>query len=579
MLCWLLLLTLYPAIPIGQSQNTLAIAGPIAAFEGDAIAFTITLDGNPIQARVLFDGDHSTGYSNATTGTITLTMPTVSNEGHYFTIEATLPGNLSTTHTIFVKNITSLLRINHPTTPIIETQPFTITITDGITPISNAIIQFNSLTYTTNTNGEAQLLAPDVLVTTTYGIKANKTGYLQNTTMITVTEAGLGTNLMSIISPYIVEPDHSDIPVTIIGTNGGIPNVTISVYYQETKQAEYLTNSEGKISITSPMLAGENYFTLTCSKNNYTAQDGTNTCIIQLQKRSYPTDLQLSLTPSEVYEGNRITIHVTDDSGKPVSGTAIYEEGIILDETTDEQGTCIVLAPSTPFDREYSFYVTKTNYNFDEQTLTLRSTHKKTLLLNLNTSIQELEPFTLTVTDTSYIPIPTAQVTFNSHTQQTDTQGQVQLIAPEVSADTYLKIYVEKNGYIPAIQSIQIKNSDPTASAEKLIIHVQPKILTGETFNITITKGDNTPVENAQVTFSGTTQYTNTLGSVIFTAPQVTWDETQTIQVTKAGYTSASTSITVVSAQGFSYWPIVLIITVIILIGVIVYFKYNRYRY
>ena len=80
--------------PFGSAQDVLEITGPADAFEGENVEFTVTLNGEPVQARVAF-GDLSPANSNSTTGKVTFTTPSVPYEDKEYVVTASLPGGLS----------------------------------------------------------------------------------------------------------------------------------------------------------------------------------------------------------------------------------------------------------------------------------------------------------------------------------------------------------------------------------------------------------------------------------------------------------------------------------------------------
>jgi len=119
--------TIFITYPHGSAQNVLEIIGPADAFEGEDVEFTIILNGSPIQARVVFE-DISTVYSNSTTGKVTFIAPSVPYGDKEYIITVNYLGELSTFHTILVKNKTGLLTIELSTDYIIETEEFIVTV-------------------------------------------------------------------------------------------------------------------------------------------------------------------------------------------------------------------------------------------------------------------------------------------------------------------------------------------------------------------------------------------------------------------------------------------------------------------
>lgn len=69
----------------------LEITGPSNAFTGEDVNFTITLDGAPIQAKVIFGDDLFINWSNSTTGIVRFTMPSSIGDKEY-ALKASIPG-------------------------------------------------------------------------------------------------------------------------------------------------------------------------------------------------------------------------------------------------------------------------------------------------------------------------------------------------------------------------------------------------------------------------------------------------------------------------------------------------------
>ena len=274
----------------GRAQDELEIAGPVEAFEGDVITFTITLDGEPVQARVIF-GDDPAVSTNASTGTITFIMPSVPPEGTKYLITASVPGGLTASHSIIVKDTTQELDLDISPTLITETEDFMVTVSDGGTPIENVSIRFNSGTSTTNAQGVVTLTAPDVLVTTNYGIIASKQGYAQASTMVTIQEASRGIQLMEIVAPSIVDPADETMDVWVLGLTGGIEHVLIESYYEGLLIGDYTTDAEGYAEIVLPSLNDEYYFALYVSAEGYQTYDAQSEWLVSLSERDLSSDL------------------------------------------------------------------------------------------------------------------------------------------------------------------------------------------------------------------------------------------------------------------------------------------------
>jgi hypothetical protein len=571
-------LLFYGCIVVISAEGVLDITGPMEAFEGEMIEFTVLLDGMPVQARVMFDAESTAKYSNGTTGGVTFLMPSVPYAGQWYTVSASLPSGSETVHYIHVKNRTGMLMVELPVESVVETNTFVVTVMESGSPVLDATVWFNSGIFQTNATGEVMLTAPDVLVTTNYGIIVNKTVYKSNTTMITIYEAGFGEQLFEIVSPYIVEPEAESIAVTIIGMAGGVADASLAVYYAGEQHSEYTTDATGTAYITAPSLQTFDEFSLFVAKEGYHTFDGENQHVIQLMSRGYSTDLSIDLSPSEVVEGDTVTVVVTDEVGNPVADAIVQREDVMVAETTDAEGVLVFIAPSVFLDREYYVYAVKDGYNFAEGRITIREGSVKTLQAVIAITVNENELFSVVVTDGNHVPQADALVTFNDEESSTDQNGSVFFIAPEVSRDRFYTVTMEKYGYLPASASIKVVDIDePNGDLEQLSIHVQPRVTENEVFMATIKGEDGQPVVNAQVTFMGTMKETNAIGKVNFTASDVAWDETQDIRVSKSGYTSASTTIRIVNSDGFQFWFLVIAVVIILVIGIVAYFRYRQY--
>ena len=183
----------------------------------------------------------------------------------------------------------------------------------------------------------------------------------------------------------------------------------------------------------------------------------------------------------------------------------------------------------------------------------------------------------MTVKDSSNIPLQDVTVAFNLEEKLTDINGMVSFVAPNVTSDTFYPIEASKYGYLPATASIEVLNLDGSdgSSSKKLTVHVVKKILESEEFTITVKNDQGNLISDARVNFMDTYYYTDFKGEVAVTAPDVSWDETKDIVVTKSGYDSASAEITIKNSEEFQYWYLVIVIIVILIIGVVAYFRYG----
>lgn len=562
----------------GYAQENLQITGPVEAFESEKVEFLVTLDGVPIQARVTFGDSLFVNWTNSLTGKIEFTMPSVPVGDLVYRINASVPGGLNASYNILVKNKTGLLNIEFSTDTIIETTDFYIIIKDRNEPVPDATIWFNSAKYISDANGKVDLTAPDVLVTTNYGITVNKTGHKSNTSMVTIKEAGLGLQLMEIIYPSIVESEEKNIDITVVGKNGGLDNVTLEVYYEDIKHTEYMTDYEGHAVISAPLLNNENYFSLYISKEGYSTYNSNKKIIISLFTRDLGSDLDIAMYPSEVYEGDTVTVEVTDEIGHRIEDAVVWKGALKMEEATDSNGLLEFIAPSVFFDKEFYVYALKKGYNFAAGKITIRdrSSFQKKINIEMINVINESVGFYVSVKDENNIPLEKATVTFISEEKVTHENGTVYLTAPNITADAFYTLNATKYGYIPATVSIQVLDIYGDSTPRTIEIFIIPFIMENNEFTVTIRNEHGDLLSDAKVTFMDTTLITDYKGTVTFVAPDVNWDRVEEILVSKSGFESISAEITIKNNEGFEYWLLLLIIVIIFIIGLIAFFKYGR---
>ena len=123
--------TILVPYPAGSAQNALEITGPADAFEGETVEFTVTLNGDPIKARVIFGVSSLAVDSNSTTGKVIFITPSVPYEDKEYIVTADYLGEFTASHTILVKNKTGMLTIELSTEYIVETEEFTVTVKES----------------------------------------------------------------------------------------------------------------------------------------------------------------------------------------------------------------------------------------------------------------------------------------------------------------------------------------------------------------------------------------------------------------------------------------------------------------
>lgn len=560
----------------GSAQNVLEIIGPADAVEGEDVEFTVTLNEEPVQARVTF-GDVLSANTSISTGTVTFIMPSVPYEGKEYVVTANLPGD-NAYHTILVKNRTGMLTIELSTDYIIELEEFTVTVKDEDEPVVDASVWFNSAVHITDVYGNVTLLAPDVLVTTNYGITVNKTGYKSSSSMITIHDEDQGQKLMEVINPFIVEPGKEDVEIKVISKQGGLEEVSIELYYEGQKYAEYITDENGKTYMDTPSINNDNYFSLYVKKDGYRTYSDEEEIIISLFVCDFVFDLEIKVDPSEVYEGKSITVEISNDVGVGIEGASIWRGDVELDETTDSEGILVFIAPSVFMDKEYYLYAVKEGYNFAEGRITIRdkSSSQEQLKIESQNMVNESDFFNVIIKDDSNILLQDITVTFNSEQKITNELGAVMFVAPNVTSTSFYLIEASKFGYLPAFSSIEIIYIADSngGSSTKLEICVEPNIMENEEFTVTVRDDQSNLIAGVRVTFKGTSLETDFKGEVTFSAPDVGWgDETHNVRATKSGYNSASAEITIKNIEGFQYWYLIIIVILVLSIGVVAYFR------
>jgi len=517
-------------------------------------------------------------FSNASTGDVTFILPS-GGTTHSVVVNASLPSGLSATHLIYLRSSLQTLDVEISPYPVDELSSFTVYVTSNDEPVEDVKVYFLNTIHSTNTSGMVTFTAPDVLVTSNYGLVVNKSGYEDATTFVSVYEAGVGDQLLELVVPSIVEP-LSSVPVLCRGLNGGIEGVHLELWYEEELIGNYTTATNGKVTIETPFLDILNYCTLHVEKQGYATYDGEHEFDLWLVSRQETQSLMITSSSSETYEGLSLTLEITDGQGNPVNDAMIWSGPNDVGETTDSQGILIITAPQVFFDREYYFYALKEGYNFAQTTVTIRNILQDDQTLNLlvDEFVYETEAFLVTVTDFEGRRIADASVVFGSEEQRTSSQGVVSFTAPEVLTNTTLSLQASKYGFEPVSSSVYVVDLDGSShtTLPSLVIYVADKVLEYEAFTITVKTQQGTMVSDANVWFMEQRKTTDALGQVTFTASEVAWDTQAEILVVKQGCTSASKQIIITNVSGFPYWMILVVVSVVLLVGCLSYFRYRR---
>jgi hypothetical protein len=506
-------------------------------------------------------------------------MPSVPIGNQQFLVGASLPGGLNASYYILVKNKTRSLEIDLKNDFIEETNNFNLTVLDEGLPVQGVSVFFNSNVSITNENGEVILSAPDVLYTTNFGISVNKTGYLSNTTTIKVIENGLGLQLMDVIYPFIIEAGTETVEISVFGLDGGLENVSIIIYYEDEKIREYKTNMNGIVDVSPPIINNDNYFSLIISKDRYKRYDDSE-IIINFFARDLESDLEISINPTEIYEGNTVTVKISDEFGNGVKDSEIWKGSAKIPDSTDSNGILNFNAPSVFFDKEMYIYALKQGYNFAEGKFTIRNkeSYQSELFMNFESFIFEDNTFNVTLFDENNNLIEGVYVTFNSIQKITNDQGMVQFSAPNVTNTTTFLITANKYNFLPISNTIEVINEDKSngVTSRKIYIYTFPTVLENEEFSVTIRNEFGELLSDVKVTFEERSLYTDFSGTVLFSAPEVSWDRILEIQALKSGYESSVSDITIKNAEDFQYLYLVIIVAIILIVGIFYYFKFRR---
>jgi len=557
-------------------SETLSISGPSDGVSAENITLLITLDDEPVQARVYFEGTDSISFSNATTGMVTLTLPVVQSY-QSFLVNASLASGLYSLFTINVTPLTQSLHIDILPYPVDELNTFTVYVTDdrGFA-VHQAKVYFDNTVDITNASGMVSFTAPDILVTSNYGLVVNKSGYESNTTFLTVHEAGAGEQLLVLIAPSIVEP-LTLLTVQCSGLHGGIEDVQVRLWYEEQMIANYTTTNSGRVSFNAPFLNILNYCTIEVEKEGYATYDDTDEIQIWLVPRDENISLVLTPSSSEITENSLLTLTVENEDGEPVEDALIWRGLDAVEESTDAQGVLIINVPQVFFDQEMYLFALKEGYAFAQSLITVRdmSQENRVLVVDVDDLIYETEPFLVMVTDSGGRPIADAAVVFGAEEQRTTVQGVATFIAPEVLVNTSLAVEVSKYGFQSVTTSAYIVDLDGSSGdhTSSLTIYVAERALEYEQVLVTVKDQEGTLIQDAVVWFNEQQKTTNEQGQVSFTAFEVAWDTTADITAIKQGYTSDAESIVIVNVDGFSYWMILFIITVVVIVGGVAFYR------
>jgi len=154
--------------------------------------------------------------------------------------------------------------------PVFEGDTLTITVKSEGEPVQGVSVQFGIETKTTDSDGEVTFTAPNPGVeSATYNIKAEKTGYIDESIQITVIKIWQ----ISILGPSEAPSPGEKFTITIIAKGSPLAGATITF-----DGKTYTSGGDGKATLTAPEVDEETDYTITATFDPY--MDGTYTITI-----------------------------------------------------------------------------------------------------------------------------------------------------------------------------------------------------------------------------------------------------------------------------------------------------------
>jgi hypothetical protein len=491
--------------------------------EGDV--FTVNVEdenGDPVNtASVTFNGQTLTPQSG---NIATFTAPTIATSSEVYSITATNAGYINAVPVdVTVSDIT--LELSAPST-VIKSDPFTVTLIDGNTlePLEGKNVTFNGTTLATDVLGEIEFVAPDVAQDTTFSISANITGLGTVAQDIIVDADFLA---LTIQTPGAAVPENVPFTITIVDELAA-PVEGVSVFFHS---GSLVSDVNGEVSFTPDEVSGDEQRTITASKVGYdTAPDVT----ITVQNIVLP-DLEI-VTLSLINENQVFMVLVNELGVGPLSGVTVTFDSQTY--TTDVSGQVNLTAPDLAVSANYDITASKTGYNDAPNSIIfVQNVEVPALSIVADVSVDERENFVITITDGG-LPVEAATVTFNSQSEVSDVNGQVNLVSPAVETTQSFAITATKAGYTNAAGSIDVSDVALTISVTALA-----QANEGEMVSVLVTNNFGDLVSGASVFFNSQTFTTGALGTVSIQAPSVISDSNYTIGTYVAGSPNASTTI------------------------------------
>lgn len=506
-----------------QGLKPLQISAPATVIEGQQFTVIVRSNGTPVMdATVIFiDHPYVTGYN----GSVILTAPSVTNNTIY-PINASKPGYTSTVKMITVTNIMNNLVIDAPSS-VYEGDTFNVHVSDEEGhPINHAAVIFWNQTYYTF-NGSAFLTAPLVEETVKTTIHVSAWEYYPATVNISIIDTA---NSLIITAPSSVL-EQSFFLVTVTDTNSNLIDNASVLFFNTT----YYTQN-GHVSILAPSVDYSIVVELIAEKEGYLPG---STIITILDNITLPI---LSIyAPEQVQEGSSFLVRVTSENYSVPNATVTFLQTVFY---TNAFGNVTLTAPSVATTTQYSIQAQKGGYQpAPIFWITVLNTNSPTPSLSIDAPAQVMEgnTFSVLITADGYV-VANAAVTFNGVTSYTNSLGSMSLTSPSVTKTSSYIITAIKAGYLSASRTITILDQ------KQLVIVAPSTVNEGDLFDITIT-ANNQLLPQAAVSFNRIIYYTDAQGKTTLTAPFVLRTTSYQLSVTKEGYTSAETLITIVHQE------------------------------
>ena len=248
-----------------------------------------------------------------------------------------------------------------------------------------------------------------------------------------------------------------------------------------------------------------------------------------------PEELSLVIEgPSTVRSGDNVTYNVTDVNGNRVFAV------LTIDNSTFYaiNGTARIKIPDAEKSR-YAYLIAKSpGYSQAEKIIYILSREKR-LVIESKDSVKEGESFSIVVKDQDGNPVKDATVWFNFRYYETDDNGKIRLIAPDVLLSTRYLIYAEKEDYLSTSKWITIIES---GIGEKFLEIIAPLALSPwQDFEIRAidARGEGIEGVNIEMKYGSIdiTSQTDEDGYLRMNAPPpIEEDEYITLIATKEGY-------------------------------------------